>query len=584
MHARTFGVHGHPSDEELAILSLADEFRLAYCRLQQERYNHMVDARNLAVPALLPLLGDVHAIGYQIADIEKEIKKLHSDLGDRNARTKEQEETLKALREKRKIASEKIKPLFGEWVNTLRAYSRWWASRADWKNVKTLDKRRAMYERLSPPSLEELQAAWEAAENAPTKDKHGNPKPRKPDHVPAPFPQVNAESVAEYMRMDTELDLLERELFVAYQSRGLHSAIRAEIVAASQPKLKEDGEGMVYEYHRDPKPEPWEKLVIQFSGGAKVGDIFAGKVPGFAAEMVGKNLWEVSQQIGTEKIPSTITYRVRVHFPLSEDTVLKRWSLVIRKERQKLRGGTGFITVHKRTACPTIDASLDKPHGKTGVVQYKIGWTRKKAGLEVCRFTGDKINESLILPQWLVEKRMAAQVAQEECDLSANAALQERGELPKAKSKQGVDALAVYCKKHPEDTPAGNLLDELLLAEHHAVCQGRKAQKTIEKIYEMVVRRVCSIHSAIVHHDLNLRKMKRYKTRDLLKSDKIPLESRKYLQAAAPGKLIALLRGYGLPASTEVVSEENAEITDVFSSSILSIGRCSQSRELNNAE
>lgn len=493
----TCGVYGPPSDDELVVLTLADEFRAALCDIHQERHQRTTDYRNMHYPALWSAMVEYEAASALIWEIERDIKALHSQERNRNVRTDEQTEALNVARQRKTNASKRIKAEKGPWLSFLKEYRLHFKSAADWINVKSLEKRRALYESL----------AW-------------------PAHL------------SEFASTMLSLDLRERELFRDYQLRGLHSAIRGEIVDASQPKLGKDKPGIRYRYGRRPAPKQWCKIVVRFVGGLAWSDALEGKNQSFSLEpdpRAGyvRSLYRVSQQIGTADHPRRIEYVVKMHREPPPDAKIQRWTLK--------------IVGRRRVAIPIMAGlSDDKPTGE-GVLRYDLTWTRRKAGVQVCHFVSDKINEALILPNWLVENRMALKDAQAACDLTANSELSRLGRRPPQGKRQGLIALSDYCRQYPEVAGAANVLDVLQRELRRAEKLSTKAIGCIEKIYETVASRVCKLHSAIVLDPISLAVVKRYDTRDLLKDDPLPAKSRELMHAVAVGKLQALLKRYGLP-------------------------------------
>lgn len=522
----TYGVSGQASPDELAVLDLADEFRRELCAIHHERHRLIVDTRNATFPRLWAALVEYELISAKIYEIESAIKALHAAKRDRNVRTPEQEAALTAMRERRTEVAAIIRSEKAAWIDWLKAYRKHFGALADWKKVKTLAKRRVLYDAIEwPAGMREFGAAMLA------------------------------------------LDVRERELSGRYQELGLHSAIRGEIVAASKPKLGKSGPGMRYEYRRPPQPEPWRKIILQFVGGVKYADLLAGKNRSLSItpDDRGRNRYRTSHQIGTAKVPRRIEYTLHLQRPINPEEVIQRWTLVVTREQQRHFSGRGWFERTTRSIVPVVASAIVKPQGD-GVLTYSLSWTRKKFGVQIAHFYGDHVDERLIIPAEIVERRMAAKEAEAECDIQANVYLSSVGELPPAGKRQGVDALETYVAANPTDNAAGNLLDECELHIHQARRAAKKALRTIEKIYETVALRVCSLHGSIVLPTIDLKKMKQYNKRDLLKDDVIPLKSREIMHAVAPGKLHALLKGYGLPvASDNVAIPPNTEETDLFS-------------------
>lgn len=523
------------------ILSLADEFRGRLCELYQARHERLIDLRNRLFPRLYAALCDSETLGAKIRELEAEIKKLHAQERNRNVITEEQRERLESLRSQRKLIGDRLKIERTAWVEHQRSFREAFKSAADWKNIKTLAKRRAAYAALSlPPAVAEYGAAW------------------------------------------LEFDLAERELGIEFQQRGLHSAIRAEIIEASQPKLKKDAPGMRYQYGRKPRPEPWEKLTLQIPGGLSPEKAFGG-TPGLSIERQEGTQWYwVTQQIGTADHPHQIRYLAKLNRPFPEGSKINRWSLNVRRETVVMRNKYGVVREVERqraTVVPILSMpDATKPMG-SGTLAYDLSWTVRKSGIQVCAFWSDSVCERLIIPNWLIEKRMGIKEEQALCDLQANAFLSAKGAMPETGKVQGYEALRRYAAEYPEDTKAANLLDDMMLSLNRARRSQKRAVRCIAKIYETVVRRVCSRHSHLVADPIDLSRIKRYDTRDLLREDVLPERSREILHAVAPGKLRALLHGYGLSASDEVVTPppDDARCTDLFTTWVAELGRKARS-------
>lgn len=524
----SFGAYGRPSDDERAVLALADEFRAKLAALYQDRHRATVDYRDARYPALWAAMVEHERLYHVVAEVEKRIKAHHSEVRDRNAVPPELAEKLREVREQRKQCAATLKTERAAWSAHLKAFGAWWKSAADWKNVKSLDARRAAYAALEPP-----------------------------------------EELADYCRLHVDLDLRERELYREFQAAGLHSAIRAEIVEATQPKFKKDGPGMRYFYGRKPEPRPWRKLTLQFVGGAKWSEVLAGEVPGLAATQIYTNhpsggeesVVEISQQIGTADHPRRITYRMKLDKPLPEDAVLRRWTLAVDE-----RG--------KRIVLPLLADVPSKPEGG-GSFGYRLRWSVVPGGVLIAEFRGDHVCEDLILPKWLVEKRMSRAEAQIYADNRANDVLERVGvnRSKRPGALHGVAALEQWCAEHPEATREGNELDVLRRELARADKASKSAAACIEDIYRSTAAKVCRLHATVHHPEIDLAKIKRYDTRDLLRDDVLPPESRTILHAVAPGKLRAAIEGYGL-ARAEVPPElpGDARNTDLFTSYVAKLG------------
>lgn len=527
-----FGVYGRAGHQELAVLALANQYRIELCDLYHEQHRATLDLREKQFPGLFAAMVRRETIGAKIFAVEREIKAHHSEVRDRNVVPFELAERLRDLRIERALATAEAARLKAEWVTMLREAKKNLGDADVRKNTKTLAARKALYAKI-----------------------------RWPDRL------------IEYGLLYIEFDLKRRQLREKYQSLGLHYAIRGEIDAASKPKLTKDGPGMRYIYHRQPEPRPWEKLTQQFgSGGLAVGDALAG-TPQFSLMPIYSNhpaggdetVYLVRHQIGTRSHPQMIEYRTKLHRPLPNDAMIQRWTLLVRP--------------NGRRECVPIISGVDfsKPTG-SGTFAYDLSWTALRHGVRVCRFWGEHVNETLVLPQWLVDRRMAVKEAQQLADNESNDMLEQRGI---ARSKRagprtlfGTAALAEFCGARPEDTAARNVLDLLRRDLDRAARIADRARRCIESIYETVARRVCSLHSEIVPDKIMLTRIKRYDTRDLLCSDVLPERSREILFAVAPGKLRALLDGYGL-ASVEVPppSPVVARETDLFTTYVDSLGR-----------
>lgn len=529
-----YAVRGRVPQEALDVLSLADEFRVNYCARQQLRHDAFINLRNDLFPSLLPSLERHERAKARVTRLEQEIKSHHSEKRDRNAVTPEQEEHLRDARSERKESKAAAKDAQKPWFDLQKQFREQWKVMADWKNVKSLEKRRAMYADISL-----------------------------------------AGDVARYADLWMEHDLAERELFVEYQLRGLHSAIRAEIVESSKPKTSRTSPGMRYRYGRRPEPESWEKLTIQFAGGLTLAEAHDG-MPGFTLEPEERSdMLRVHQQIGTAAKPERIAYRIRVHRPIPADAVLQRWTLRVTREQQTHHMKDGSVREVERVrgfAVPIAKTcDRDKPLG-SGVLHYDLSWSVCEGGVNVCRFWSDHVNEFLVVPAWLLAARMAVTPEQAEIDERCNRFLAERGATTSGKKLQGLSALEEFADKWTSDVGAANLLDECNLRMWRAKRRSKRAERRIEHLYKNVVRRVCCLHDKIVHDKLDLAWAARYATRDLLVVDEIPRESRAIRQAIAPGKLRLYMQQYGLDASDEVRDPPPAltRETDVFTSYVAS--------------
>lgn len=553
----TFGVYGKPGDE-LAVLKTANEFRLRLCELYQERHEAMIDFRNAAFPELFAALVRFENIKARIYDLEKAIKAYHSDVRDRNAVTDEQEVLLKQLRAERTEALAEVKHQRKRWSELLKAFSTWWRTLADWKNVKSLTDRKSRYATIQQDLAAQgdpLRRGFVRAQCA-TND------------LSAPGDSGDSQGLtngADYALLWMKFDLRERDLSAEFAPK-LHPAIRQEIIEASQPKTSATSPGMRYQVGRRLELRPWTKATNQFGGGGlEVLDALEGTNQ-FSIRRVYTNhkgqcdesVYEVQQQIGTRHQPTLIRYRTKIHRALPGDATIQRWTLAVRD--------------NKRVVIPIISGmNFKKPTG-SGVFRYELRWTKRKAGIEVARFIGDHVNEPLVIPNWLIDKRMALKATQTACDLEANELLARRGCTPPPNEKQGYEALKVFCVEHDRDAEAANLLHAQFREIRRATKAMQSATRCIEEIYKVVTSRVCRLHDSIVPNELDLTKLKRYDTRDLLKEDIIPPASREILFAVAPGKLKALLNGYGLTKSDQEIPDSDAPVTDVFTGYIQNLG------------
>lgn len=523
----TFGVYGPPSEDEGAVLELADEFRAALALIEYERHCAIIDYRNERFPALFTALGKADRCYWRIADIERRIKAHHSEVRDRNASTPELDAELKEARDERAGLTKDVAAQRKLWSAHVKEFGLWWKTAAEWKNVKSLDKRRIAYDALD-------------------------------------FPR----HLAEYGRMIVGFDLRKRELSRDYQARGLHSEVRIEIVEATQPKLGKDGPGVRYRYGRKPELRPWRRITLPFVGGKTFGDLIGGTsgmriMPIYANHPSGgeETVYEVTQQIGTSDQPRTITYRFKAHRPIPEETRLQRWTLL--------------VDGNKRDVIPLAHDWPAKAQG-VGEFGYRLCWTVRKEGVEIAEFWGEHVSEQLILPQWLVDNRMAVAVAQTAADHACNEWLERFRGVNRSKKPgavHGFAALEAWCKDQPNDNGAENLRDHWQRIMARSMKQATKARLAIEDIYRMVASRVCRLHDSVSHPAIDLVRIKKYDTRDLLREDVLPAKSREIMFAVAPGKLREAIKQYGL-ASGEVPREKSTDArnTDVFTTYVRSLG------------
>ncbi len=525
-----FGVYGRPSADEREVLELADAFRRELADLLHAKHCDVVDYRDDRFPALWEAMTEHEHYDVVIFEIERRIKAYHSEVRDRNAVTAEQTTALLAARERKQYWYEQLRARRTAWYAHLTAFRAWWAAAADWKNIKSLDRRRSVYAELTPPA-----------------------------------------EFADYCALHIHYDLAEREIYRRYQELGLHSAIRAEIVEATQPKIGLTGPGMRYFYgNRRPRPRPWRKLLLQFSGGVTWQAVLDGDVPGLSAVPVYTNhpaggdetVYRITQQIGTSAIPRVVDYTMKLDKPMPPTAIIQRWTLTIDGDR--------------RTVMPIVKNVAPKRQATADVFRYKLRWTVRPDGVEIAEFRGAHVRETLVLPAWLVAKRMALYDAQCDCDNQANDLLETRG-ISRSKrpgSRHGVVALGDYCREHPTDTAAGNVLDELQRRLRHATRMADSATRCISDIYRSSAAKICRLHAAVRHDNIKLDQIKRYDTRDLLREDVLTKRSRKLLFAVAPGKLREAIKQYGLASTTECPEElDTARNTDLFTSYINELGR-----------
>jgi hypothetical protein len=564
----TFGVYGRPRDDEITILAMADEYREKLCAVLHLRHRAVVDLRNTSYPDLYAAMSELEAVKSAIYSAEKSIKEHHSETRDRNAVTDEQRSRLTQLRKTRTHWLHRISELRPLWSDVLRARALYWSRLAHWKDVKTLAKREDMYAAvqwpatLSPYLAIDAVLQSEAEALAASEGRDCNRRPLSP--------RIDSAVIAQLGVIEMACDLEQRRLSFQFQGRGLHSAIRAEIVEASQPKLTKTGSGMRYEYHRDPEPRPWQKLSLHFPTGLAITELLSGDNPSLSLSPIytqhashEHTVYDCRQQIGTAGEPRVISYRVKFHRQLPEYGIVRRWTLAVRDSG-------------KREVIPIVqDHGLVKPTGD-GVFGYDVTWRSTPDGIQVCHFVGVHVNERLILPRWLIDARLSVSAAQREGDHLANEIILEHtGAEPPVGGKQGMHYLEDYCSRNPTDTLAHNELHDFQRTMAFATKRMKRAVRCIEKIYETVTYRVCSLHSQIINDPIDLMELKRYDTRDLLRYDPLPSRSREYLAAVSPGKLKALLNGYGL-ASGDVEPEilgtaRIATFTDLFTSFVRSL-------------
>lgn len=534
----TFGVlppsRSRPqSSDESDVLAIANEYRLALCDLHQERHNELINLRDRLFPGLFRAMVLSESLSARIYDLEKEIKAHHSDVRDRNAVTADQKTTLEILRKERTKAKVSIAEEKAPWLALFKGFRAWWKSvspdpERGWQDVKMLDKRKVLYAALVLPDG----------------------------------------PVGEYARLWIDLDLRERELDREFAPR-LHPTIRAEIKEASQPKLGKSAPGIRYRFGKMPDVRPWEKLSIKFVGGLSVQDAIAGKSRQLRMEPLYTNhcaggdetTYRVSQQIGTAANPRWAEYLFKMDFLWPVDAVIQRWSLLTRGD--------------KRRVIPIFANIEPKLRKGSGVATYKLRWSVRQEGVEVAHIWGDHVNERVIVPTWIVQRVLAVAEEQAISDRRCNQLLQSRGATPEAGKKQGMEALADYLHEYPLDNSAANLLHDCSKAMHLIRKDAESARRAIEDIYSVVANRVCNLHSQIVHDDIDLAKIKRYDTRNLLQEDVLPAKSREILQAVSPGKLRERMKRAKLPASGDVPQQPPpaARETDHWTSYVRLLGQ-----------
>lgn len=534
-----FGVHRLRPNQVADILARANRFRRILCRVYQARHDREIRIRNEFFPEILRAMSEYEALGYRCWELDTEIKKHHSDVRNRNAVLQEQKVTLKALRRQHAIAKDRVKVLRLPWFAAQKEFEKRYAAAADWKNVKTLSRRIQLYRRMDLEGLS-----------------------------PAAY---------RYGQMFLASDIREKYLGVIYQGRGLHSAIRGEIVKASQPKKKRTGPGMRYHYRQRPEPKVWEKISIAFLKGLTLTQLLTG-VPGLRISRVTAGYATVRQQIGTEEHPRMIEYPIRIHRDFPPDTQLQRWTLCVRTENvlvvTKNNPRPKLCPRYRATVLPIMQSeTFEKPKG-TGLLTYELSWLPGLRGVTVATFRGDHVHETLVLPQALVDRRMQFKVIQQDCDDRCNTFLTEHGATPQPGERQGYMALIDWCRRHINDNEAANLYDVCTIRLGVALRDRRQSIRCIVKLYEGVVLRVCREHGVVVHEDKDHAKDKRYDTRDLLKQNAPTQSSRELRAAVAPGKLKQLLEGYGLVTREEIPADFTgiARNTDLFTSYVAAAG------------
>jgi hypothetical protein len=514
-----FGVYGRPGDDEQAVLALALEYRERLADSHYREYMATVDLRNEMFPELLDALKLFEAVKSQIYQVEKRIKEHHSEVRDRNAVAPPDDSELRTLRQDRDRLAAEIKPLRKAWADVhsrFRQHKKDASPPCGWKQIQTLEKRINAYDAIAWPS-----------------------------------------DLREYAAVRLAGDIERRRLTREYQDGGLYFAIRGEIDEATKPKYTKTGPGVRYRWGRKPELRPWTNITMQFGGGGlPVRDAIAGRCPGFRITPIYTNhkasrtvsVVEVTQQMGTKEHPRQITYRCKLHVPLPATATLQRWTLV--------------IDGRKRYAIPIVSGlEAETPCG-CGILRCSLGWSAVSGGVRVASFASEHVREELIVPDWLISRRLGVAAAQIETDAAANGFLETRGiaasKTPGNGVLFGVSALDDYCGKHPADGSAAELLYQSQRRLDRARKNAARALRCIVKIYETAVHRLASLHDRIADdYTIDLQRLKRYSTRDLLRRDAPAKEVRERRDAVAPGKLQSLLRSSGMRhiASGDVPSD-----------------------------
>ncbi len=537
-----YGVRSRLSDNVLDALDLANDFRRDHCAIQQVRHEAMVNLRNELFPSLIASLERFERAKCRIYEIERRIKELHSEKRDRNAVTKQLAAELQAARKERATAKALVAEERKPWYATERAFKVAFRELADWKNVKSLAKRRELYQSFVA------------------------------DSVPSDLP-TNVEAMQRYAALWMDWDLRERVCSAEYQARGLHWSIRQEIVAASAPKLSRTGPGMRYRYGVEPEVRPWSRLTIQFAGGWSLGK---SSRKDFRLTRIRGNLWHVTQQIGTSAESRIVEYEINVHRPFPSDMVIQRWTLDVQKEMVLWRSRNGdcrYVERLRATAQPVArTAGRDKPIG-SGTLHYRLGSEIVAGGVRVAKFWGEHVNESIIVPASVIAPLMSLASAQQAADSAANDFLLSRGVAVNGRLT-GYPLLRSYISDQPGDVAAQAWRDSLALSLYRAAREQQRAQRRLVDIYRVVANRVCSLHADIHHDATDLSKAKRYATRNLLQRDEREQYERTIAFLCAPGKLRLAIKNHGLPAASGDVAPEppaGSRETDVVASYVASL-------------
>lgn len=587
MHVLKFGVRAESSPAEREFLSLADSYRLALYTSHMSEHRETIELRNSRYPELYAAMIEHEAAKALVSMVERDIKTHHSDVRDRNAVPPELEQRLKSARERRDSGQAAVRTLRRPWDDLLLAFRLALAGATNWKNVKTLEKRRAAYAELDWGELRQraLALAEERVAVAET-DTARKTAERRRDALA----HSDSEDIAALAEIVLRHDMHRRIASRDYQSRGLHSGTRGEIDAATEPKLSKTGPGFRYRYHDTRLPAPWRKIVLQFPGGLTVADALAGKSRQLRLSRHGTKRFTAEQQIGTKDHPQLIRYVLTAHRPLEPEDVIQRWALVVDQRPDDTDDGRWARSVHV-----TVTRDLPAKSLGTDTLCCRLSWTRCREGLAVAHFWSPLVNERLILPEWLVRNRLLVSETQALLDAAANEFLDDRG-VQRAQ-EQGLAALDTHCREHTDDDEAARRRSRFVRTLRRARHVETRAVRTIEKIYETAAFRLAQAHGQVWLAPLDLLSAKRYDTRDLLREDVLPAASRTYLTAAAPGKLKqALLRALpeaGEAASGDVLPREpgDARETDVFRSYVRSLGprggrvsRCRSRRSQGEAQ
>ena len=569
-------------DHVYEVLAMADNFRQELANSYYSEFVARIGFRNHHFPDLYEALRQKEFASARCSRIDGWIRRHHSNVRDRNAVTDAQRAALESARRWQAAAKRTARDYSNQWFRFLRAARAAFNATNNWKNIKSLDRRRELYALVTqwPDYLVEAERrAREATQN---------PDQEEAAKAQRYYDRVNWDAdpalIETYMSEWMATDLTRRELFRRYQGLGLHSAIRGEIVEATQPQTDDDSPGMKYVYGREPRPRPWNLISLQFAGGVSFRRVLSGNFSHLSMTPLYTNhkasgdvtVYDVGMSIGTRQHPRRINYKLKMHVPANDDQVLKRWTLKVDPQPRGIPGAR-FQPERKWWGLPVVEDTLCKQQGD-GVLCYELSWAQTSNGVLVATFRSPHVNERLVLPQWLVSRRMQMADVQQAADNCANNILTDRGveisQRPGRNAIFGVSALERYVENHPDDVDAAARVDELNGNIVRTLREVSQAVRAIESIYKTVVRRVCRLHSEIVPDNLRLATAKRYDTRDLLEQDALPRQSRELRQAVSPGKLKAWLLGYGLaraeaPPENPVVSRE----TDLFTSYINGLGQ-----------